>query len=309
MSNSDEDTLTRKMDVAPQGCMSLQEDISVPVDFNTMLRFLDFKDIIFKIRVGRKCVKCKKCATESAWPTYKGWCCKHCAPAARQCKFSSNGCFYTDVNSKASKHEVFYFSRKTTKCQNCVDKCVWPTNDGWCCEDCAPARRVCKFESTGCSYLDTCLKVNKHERLFCEHSNYCDICRNSVTARREQHYMDEHSDLIYEAGVTARAQVEDTEKYIFLVSDVGEMFLFCFYILKRTKFTLGVCAPLNVQQISQYRCIVKLTNPVTGHTVRHSLKPSYTSMYDWVLHINKDVFSMYSCDNCTTDIQIELVKK
>ncbi|GLV41996.1 hypothetical protein CBL_10155 [Carabus blaptoides fortunei] len=82
-----------------------KEDMSVHVDINTMLKFLgDFKDIIFKVQIGRHCIVCKQIVMNHLQPTDAGWCCRDCAPRSKMCSVEAIH-VNTDVRSSV-KGEV-----------------------------------------------------------------------------------------------------------------------------------------------------------------------------------------------------------
>lgn len=224
--SNNNDTFIRRSDVAPQGCMSLQEDTSVCVDINTILKYLgDFKDVIFKIKVGRKCVKCNKCVQKSAWPTDEGWCCEVCAPARHSCELV--GCLHSYIDIKTDIHKLLHL------------------------------------------------------------------------------YLTIEGEPPEESGVMRRAPVVNIKKDIIIHSDVG--ILWCDYVLNESDFVLRIWCSLSSEQLPNYKCVAKLSNPVSGHTVRKTLPVSYNKKFDWQWIINKEAFLIYVNDN-TFDMQIKLIK-
>lgn len=130
------------------------------------------------------------------------------------------------------------------------------------------------------------------------------LCKADIDGSIKQHYSTVHSDLTYELGTILCVDTKESNKQLLAVNN-SNSFL-CMYTLKSSAFVFNIFSSLPSKDLYLNECVLELSNPSTGRTVKRSLGVQYDRMSDWSTLINDSEFHAV-VHKKTFNIKLDLV--
>lgn len=181
----------------------------------------------------------------------------------------------------------------------------WKYLEHGVCNACRLNMKFCPKRPDGCCQLSLAPKIEKHETLYCNFTDWCEFCDDFIYPlfnSKSHHYLVKHEP----QPLDVYANISRTHGQfltIFFKCEFG--IILCNYYMSNKKLEVHIVTPFSNMELRHFQCKVFIENPVTGNVSEFALERKVHAFYDWLLHLQKGSFAAWN--NCF-NIKIEITR-